>query len=248
MQVKSAMLASGIVAVMALSLAGCGSRANYTDGDEVAAYSGLTDLPEQLGQDGTTITVGDPHARTTVRVYEDLRCPVVEEFERVGGASVLHDMTVRRETKTQYTLASFRDDRIGGDGSKRAVNALRAALEAEKFAEYHAVLFEHQAEAEAADGFTTAYLLKLAGKVDGLRSKSFDSAVETMKYRSFVARSEKAYEKAGGSDPRGPGTPTFVINGRQVPDELYGWLFDKELSQALLTDIQQDPGRWKSGS
>ncbi|MGW7465361.1 DsbA family protein [Streptomyces xantholiticus] len=127
--------------------------------------------------------MGDPAAQTTVRVYEDPLCPVVAEFELTGGASVLRDRTVGRQVKTEYTFASFRDERVGGDGSKRAVNALRAALDAGKFAEYHAVLFQHQPEAEVSGGYTTDYLLKLAGDVKGLRSKEFDHAVTTMKYR-----------------------------------------------------------------
>lgn len=97
--------------------------------------------------------------------------------------------TLARDAVTEYTLGSFLDDRVGGSGSKKAVNALRAALEAGKFAEYHEVLYAHQPE-EAVDGFTDAYLLELAGQVDGLRGPAFDSAVKSMKYRAFVTASE----------------------------------------------------------
>ncbi|GAA5016690.1 hypothetical protein GCM10023335_42640 [Streptomyces siamensis] len=51
--------------------------------------------------------------------------------------------------------ASFLDDRVGGSGSKRAVNALRAALEEGKFVEYHEVLYANQPE-ESVDGCTDA--------------------------------------------------------------------------------------------
>ncbi|MEV0522950.1 thioredoxin domain-containing protein [Streptomyces sp. NPDC050439] len=199
-----------------------------------APYAGVGELPEKLAADGTTIVVGDPAAATKVQLYEDPRCPVVEEFEATG-APALREMTLRREARTEYTLASFRDDRVGGDGSKKAVNALRAALAEGKFTEYHAVLFENMTENELAGGYTTASLLELAGQVEGLRGKPFDSAVRTMKYGDFVAASEKAYEKAGGDDPRGPGTPTVAINGSQVTGDLYGSLFDKELFDLLLT-------------
>ncbi|MFH8491999.1 DsbA family protein [Streptomyces longisporoflavus] len=202
------------------------------------AYSGVEELPEKLAADGTTIVVGDPAAATAVRLYEDPRCPVVEEFEATG-APALREMTLRRETRAEYTLASFRDDRVGGEGSKRAVNALRAALDAGKFTEYHAVIFESMAENELAGGYTTASLLELADQVAGLRSERFDSAVATMKYKDFVTDSQKKYEAAGGDDPRGPGTPTVVINGTEVKGDRYGLLFEEE-SFALLLNSARD--------
>ncbi|MDQ0945983.1 DsbA family protein [Streptomyces sp. V1I1] len=233
-QLGKRLLSVMVIGAVAWTSAGCGARSAPT----VAAYAGLEELPEKLGVDGTTITVGDPDAPMTVRLYEDPRCPACEEFELTGAGPEVRSMTVRREAKTEYVLASFLDDRLGGSGSKKAVNALRAALDAGMFAEFHAVLYKNQPE-EAVDGYTDAFLLELAGKVNGLRSASFDSAVKTMKYRSFVAASEEAYEGA-----RVPGTPAAVINGTQVSEEFYGVLFDRSLFRMLIKEIRRDPLRW----
>ncbi|MEU9985862.1 thioredoxin domain-containing protein [Streptomyces sp. NPDC048045] len=245
------------VAVLGMSAVGCGSGHRPSDSKEsrpVAtveakpAYSGLKDVPERLEKDGTTITVGDPQAKVTVHLYEDPRCPVCEQFETGGGGPKLRAATLRRETKTEYTLASFLDDRLGGSGSKKAVNALRAALEAGRFAEYHDMLYAHQPE-ESVDGFTDAYLLKLAGRIEGLRGPAFDSAVRTMKYRSFVTAAEKAYEHAGGAEePQGPGTPTAEINGVRIPAQSNGVLFDGRVFEMLLAKIRARPEDWQAAS
>ncbi|WP_329226758.1 thioredoxin domain-containing protein [Streptomyces canus] len=228
-------------ALLGAALAGCGQRAGSHEG----AYSGLETVPEKLGSDGTTITVGNPHAPVTVHLYEDPRCPVCEEFESTGAGPELRQATVRGEAKTAYTLASFLDDKVGGSGSKKAVNALRAALAEGRFAEYHQVLYRHQPE-EAEDGFTDDRLLELAERVDGLRSPAFDSAVKDMKYQAFVEASEKAYESAGGSEePGGPGTPTAVINDVRIPADYSGVLFDAPLFSNLLREIRVAPEEWQ---
>ncbi|WP_327309105.1 thioredoxin domain-containing protein [Streptomyces sp. NBC_01298] len=227
--------APAVAAIAVVTTAGCAQTAQSTGASapRPVPYATVGELPETLAADGTTIVVGDPAAATTVRLYEDPRCPVVDEFEATG-APALRAMTLRREAKTEYTFASFRDDRVGGDGSRKAVNALRAALEASLFTEYHTVLMENMAKSERAGGYTNNSLLVLADQVPGLRSEAFDSAVATMKYDDFVAASEKTYEAAGGDDPRGPGTPTVVINNTQVTGARYGWLFEERSFGQLL--------------
>jgi protein-disulfide isomerase len=236
-------------ALLGVALAGCGQRyepeADRTNQAVAVAYSSLGDVPEELAADGIRIVVGDPKAPVVVHLYEDPRCPYCEEFESTGGGPELRQATIRRETRTEYTLASFLDDRVGGAGSKKAVNALRAALEEGKFAEYHQVLYANQPE-EVVDGFTDAYLLELAGRVEGLRGPAFDSAVKTMKYREFVTASQRAYELYGGTaEPEGPGTPTAVIDNVRVPAEYNGLILDAELFSELLEQIRKEPAQWR---
>ncbi|MER5810729.1 thioredoxin domain-containing protein [Streptomyces sp. NPDC002033] len=206
---------------------------------EPQAYAAITDLPEVLMPDGTTIAVGDPDAETVVRLFEDPRCPVVADFE-ASGARAISAHTLRHRTRTEYTLASFKDDRLGGDGSKRAVNALRAALDAQRFTEFHSVLMAHQAEVEASGGYTTERLLALAALVPGLRGESFDSAVSTMKYSAFVTASQAAYQEAG-DDPVGPGTPAFAINRVLLGSEEFDDFFDEGSTAKVLSVVEKTP-------
>lgn len=211
-------------------------------GAGAAGYANAERLPERLAANGTTIVVGNPTARSTVQVLEDPRCPVVEEYERTG-APALNRLLLDGEIKAEYTFASFKDIRLGGDGSKRAVNALRAALDKGKFVEFHAVLFEKQAAVERGDGFTTHKLLELADEVPGLRDKTFDQAVKSMKYKAFVTASEQAYEHTG-ADPKGPGTPTVIVNSHAIDGGLYGANFDTQYFYRMVKDLHEYPYTW----
>lgn len=166
-------------------------------------------LPSRLEADGTTITVGDPSAPHTVAVDEDPRCPVCARFEAANGAR-LTALAAAGKVKLQYTLASFLDAGLGGGGSKRAVNALRAAVQENRFAPLHTLVYAHQPD-ESHDGFTVADLLDLAGRVPGLRTPAFDAAVRGQSYGSFVTRSEQAFTASGAT-----GTPTVRIDGKTV--------------------------------
>lgn len=220
------------VAGLALMGAGCGTRAAQADRSDtdrpIAKQTYLAELPERLEADGTTITVGNPDARLAIGLYEDPRCPYCQEFELTGGASEIDARAKQGTVKIQYTLASFLDDRLGGHGSRKAVNALRAALEEGKFEEYHAVVYANQ-PAEEVDGYTDAYLLQLASTVPGLRSDRFDSAVKTMRYQEFVTASQAAYERGDA-----PGTPTMLINGIQLPEAVSGVIYEKAGTKNLL--------------
>jgi protein-disulfide isomerase len=186
-------------------------------------------LTEALEADGTTITVGDPRAPLTVRLYEDPRCPSCQAFERDGGGPQLRALVREGKLKVQYVMASFLDGKLGGTGSHNAVNALRAALERGKFAEYHALLYAHQPE-ESEDGFTEAYLLRLADEVEGLRSPSFDAAVKGARYREFAAAAQEAFDRADV-----PGTPTIDINGERMPDGVQDALYDKDAFAVVMS-------------
>ena len=232
----AAALAVAAVALAAVTTA-CGGKSGADGGDAKPAggkqaqaapertYATDADLPESLAPDGTTVRVGSPSAKTVVHVYEDMRCPVCKEFEREGGGEALQLMALRGQIRLEYSFATFLSDKehLGGSGSRKAANALRAAVDEGKFVEYHALLFERQPE-EAVDGFTDAFLLRTASRVDGLRGKKFDAAVRTMKYRDFVKASQLAFEVDGVS-----GTPGFAVNGNLVPDDTWGAMFDAEL-------------------
>ncbi|WP_405019071.1 DsbA family protein [Kitasatospora sp. NBC_00070] len=218
-QVLAGSLAAGLLAVTLLGCAGAdepgpaaaGSAATATPKTLPAAEATtLSQLPARLAADGTTVLVGDPDARHTVRVYADFRCPYCAKSEAATG-ELLASAAARGEVRIEYTLASFLDGRLGGSGSVKAANAARAALEAGRFAEFHAALFANQPAEESSDAFTDRFLLELASGVPGLRSDGFDRAVEGVTYRDWVGQAQDAFRASGAT-----GTPTVLVDGEKV--------------------------------
>ncbi|GAA1350535.1 DsbA family protein [Streptomyces beijiangensis] len=174
---------------------------------------------------GSKIVVGDAKAPHTVTVYVDPRCPYCQKFEE-GGATALADLAAAGKVKVEYQIASFLDGKLGGSGSVKAANALRASVDGGKgmFARFQAALFASQ-PGEETDGFTDANLLKLADSVPGLRTPAFEKAVKDTTHRDFVARSEKDFEA------KASGTPTVLLDGKQVKD---GALYERAAFTAAL--------------
>ncbi|MCM2420636.1 thioredoxin domain-containing protein [Streptomyces sp. RKAG293] len=239
--VRTAGIAAVAAAVLAMTAAGCGSSSgsgsakgsgsdsapSAKSGAKSGAQAGagadggakgavdaatLSQLPARMAADGTAIVVGDPKAPNTVKVYEDPRCPYCMHFEQ-GGGSALAKLVKDGKVKVEYTIASFLDSNFGGSSSVKAANAMRAAVDAGKFPEFHSAVFENQPE-EPADGFTDAFLLKIADTVKGLNTTAFQKAVKDQTHKDWVATSEKAFEASGSK-----GTPTVLVNGKKVTPE-----------------------------
>ncbi|WP_447038943.1 DsbA family protein [Streptomyces sp. DSM 118878] len=189
----------------------------------------LADTPASV--EGGVITVGDPSAGHTVKVYEDLRCPFCGKFEE-GGARALVGPVAAGKVKVEYTIASFLDKNLGGSGSVNAANALRAAVDAGKFPQFHAAVFANQPAEESDDAYTPAFLLKIADKVDGLRGDAFDKAVTNGTYEKWVGETMKSFSKDGIQ-----GTPTVFIDGKKsAGDAMYDQAaFAKELKAAGIS-------------
>ncbi|MFE3765699.1 DsbA family protein [Streptomyces sp. NPDC059104] len=163
----------------------------------------LAKLPAVV--DGAKVVVGRPGAPRTVQVLVDPRCGACAKFEAEGGETLLK-LADEGEVRIEYLLASFLD-RGGVSGSVKAVNALRASVDAGKFAEYHAAVFASQPKGR----FTDELLLRIAERVPGLRGEAFDRAVAEGTHTGWVAGAEKGFEATGMQ-----GTPAVLLDGKPV--------------------------------
>lgn len=166
------------------------------------------------GPDGTTIVYGNPRAKATLQVYEDFRCPICAALERSAGSTIQH-LADQGTYKIEYHFGAFLDGNLGGTGSRNALNAAGAALDESvaRFKEFHDVLYANQPADERTDAFgSDAELLRLAGKVPGLRTPAFDRAVRNDTYAPWARKVADAFYRSGVT-----GTPTVKLDGKQLP-------------------------------
>ncbi|MFD9410476.1 DsbA family protein [Streptomyces sp. NPDC059989] len=222
-----------VAAVAAAALLG-GAVAGCGGGDQgSAAASGavrtspIADVPAKLPAkvEGAKVVVGSPDAPRTAQVLVDPRCGYCARFEETGGEALLK-LAADGKVKVEYLLASFLDQG-GASGSVKAVNALRASVDAGRFAEYQAAVFASQPKGK----FTDELLLGIADKVPGLRGPAFDGAVAETAYKGWVGDAEKAFEATGQQ-----GTPAVLVDGRPVGAE-DGSLFDAKAFTAALAGL-----------
>ncbi|MFJ8012758.1 thioredoxin domain-containing protein [Streptomyces sp. NPDC096339] len=166
------------------------------------------------GEDGVVVPYGKADAKHTLTVWLDPRCPYCAGVE-IGLGKTIKEQADAGEYKVEYRFATFLDGALGGGrGSKRAVNALGAAVNEspEKFMEYLQVLYKNHPEKETDDKFgSTATLLELADQVPGLRTPAFNQAVKELTYMPWVDKVGKTFYDEGVK-----GTPAVLVDGTQI--------------------------------
>lgn len=181
-----------------------------------AAKKPLVKPANTQGADGTTVVIGDKNAKNTLAEFEDMRCPVCAAYEQEAGAAVLqgaHDGSY----KISYTFGTFLDGKNGGNGSKKALSALGAALNVstDAFEQYHTLLYSKSVHPEETkDEFNSAdRLIALAQKVPALKGNAkFSDAVKNGTFDKWALTMSAAFDKAPGVS----GTPTVKLNGQPV--------------------------------
>ena len=155
---------------------------------------------------GTAFAVGS--GAVTVDLYEDFMCPICHEFETQTGATIKQLVADKKITVRYHPVAILDRASNGTQYSTRAAGAAAAAAEGGKFVEYHDVLYANQPE-ENSDGLTDAKLIEL-GKSVGL-GDTFARAVTAKTYDSWAGKVTETFSARGYT-----GTPTIVVNGKQV--------------------------------
>ncbi|MBA4860103.1 DsbA family protein [Streptomyces sp. PSKA54] len=200
-------------------------QANEPSTWEKAADAKVVAPANTSGTNGTTVVMGESSAKNTVHLYEDPRCPACASFEQTVGESVNKGME-DGEYKLSFTIGTFLDGNLGGEGSKNALSALGAALNVstDAFIDYKTALYSSKYHpAESTDEFAKdSYLIKVANTVDALKNnKKFQDAVEKGTYDAWAVKMSESFDNAEGVES----TPTIKINDKKIenPSTVAEW-------------------------
>ncbi len=227
---RRAVVGGSAVAILALAggigvaVASMGDDTDNTDWGAVRSQvedGGSGEFPADppantSGEDGLTVRIGEEDAANTLTLFEDPRCPACARFEQNIGESVRAGID-DGSFAVEYVFGSFLDDKLGGSGSKNALNALGAALDVSPSAFLglqEALYSEEFHPAESSDAFADdERLIEIAQGVPELEGNAaFEAAVTDSTFAVWAVQMSDKFDAA----PDVSGTPTVKYNDEVV--------------------------------
>lgn len=165
----------------------------------------------KIADDG--VTVGNPRAKTTIDIYEDLGCPFCGELER--DSIILFKRYISGDdVKMRYHVLSILDSNFSDPYSTRAANFLISVGQnsPDQWYTIHQELYKQQ-PAEGGPGLTNDAMFRIAEESGAKNMDAIKKDVENLTYKDQVSKSNDAAFKAGIKQ-----TPTVKVNGKEVAD------------------------------
>ena len=155
------------------------------------------------------VVIGKKSAPTTIKLYEDLQCPICKSFEQLAGQK-LQDAMAAGQVKVDYHMVAFLDRSSTTNYSSRALNAAMAVLSTagpDAFLKFHTLAYENQ-PAEGSAGVPDATLIDWAVQ-SGADSAKVTPLINGNVYHQWVVNATDQMSKDHVT-----GTPTIFINGK----------------------------------
>jgi protein-disulfide isomerase len=155
------------------------------------------------------VVIGKPSAPKTIKLYEDLQCPICKAFEGVTGAptqAAIKDGKV----KVDYHMVAFLDASSTTQYSSRALNAAMAVLSTagpDAFMKFRTIAFDNQPE-EGSAGVPDSTLIQWAVQA-GADEATVTPLINDNVYHQWVVNATDQMSKDGVN-----GTPTVYIDGK----------------------------------
>lgn len=221
---RQVVVAASIVGVLAAAggISYAVVQGNKPSGWEKAAEAKVVAPANTSGKDGTTIVMGESKSDNVIHLYEDPRCPGCAAMEQSIGESVNKGME-DGDYKLSFTIGTFLDGNLGGEGSKNALSALGAALDVspQAFLDYKYALYSKKNHPEESkDEFAKdSKLIDVAQQVDALKdNKKFQQAVKDGTYDAWAMAMSEKFRAAKDIS----GTPTVKLDGVHLKADAQG--------------------------
>jgi protein-disulfide isomerase len=193
-----------IVAVaVVIAVASGSSSGSSSSSSGGTSASTVNKLLAGIPQNGSTL--GNPNAPVQVTVYEDLECPVCQEFTlNAENKLIANDVRAGRAKLVFKSLQT-----ATGDPTTFQVQQQAAAAAGKQNKQWNFVEnFYHQQGQEGTPYVTESYLDKLAKQVPGLNYNAWLSARKGSDVSGTVSADTSAAHSKGFSS-----TPTIVVQG-----------------------------------
>jgi protein-disulfide isomerase len=155
------------------------------------------------------VVIGKSSAPTTIKLYEDLQCPICREFEALTGKQV-RAAIADGKVKVDYHMVAFLDRSSTTEYSSRALNAAMAVLSTagpDAFLKFHTIAYDNQ-PAEGTAGVPDSTLVQWAVQA-GADESTVKPLIDGNVYHQWVVNATDQMSVDGVN-----GTPTVFIDGK----------------------------------
>ena len=163
------------------------------------------------------VVIGKSSAPDTIKLYEDLQCPICKDFEQVAGSQV-QAAIAGGKVKVDYHMVAFLDRSSTTNYSSRALNAAMAVLSTagpEAFLKFHTIAYANQ-PAEGSAGVPDSTLVDWAVQAGASRTE-VTPLINGNVYHQWVLNATDQMSRDHIS-----GTPTIFVNGKEYTSPQQG--------------------------
>jgi protein-disulfide isomerase len=156
------------------------------------------------------VIVGKSSAPTTIKLYEDLQCPICKQFEAATGTQTQAAIAAGK-VKVDYHMVAFLDRSSTTNYSSRALNAAMAVLSTagpDAFMKFRTLAFDNQPE-EGSAGEPDSTLISWAVQAGADQAK-VTPLINGNVYHQWVLNATDQMSQDGVT-----GTPTAYVNGKK---------------------------------
>jgi protein-disulfide isomerase len=158
-----------------------------------------------LGIPQSGMTLGSSSAPVTLLAYEDLKCPICQQFNLNVFPTLIADYVKTGKVQVEYIPQTFVGNAAAPGDSMHAAEFGLAAAEQNKFWNFAELMYHNQQD-ENTTYVTTPFLKSLGSNVPGLNVNQALSQMSGSNISQAISSASSAFQQAGFT-----GTPSFQI-------------------------------------